>query len=72
MKIGLDEKPQLPRYHVVVDFGAGVPADVQGRALLAFEKHMRGLGVPAEVFKREMADDLKRRRDMTEADRKRL
>ena len=28
--------------------------------------------VPAEVYKATMADDLKRRRDMTEGDRKRL
>lgn len=63
----------LPPLHVEVRFGAGVPADAQGRALLAFERFLRvDCGVPAEVFKRTMPDDLKRRRDMTDEERKRL
>jgi hypothetical protein len=55
-----------------VDFGSGIPGDEQGRALLAFEKFMRDRGIPAEVYKRTMADDSKLRRNMTTDDRKRL
>jgi len=66
-------KPELPPLHVEVRFGKGVPIEVQGPALLAFERHLREIqGVPAEVFKEAIPDDLKRRRDMTPADRKRL
>lgn len=66
-------RPALPPLHVEVRFGTGVPADAQGKALLALERHLREtLGVPAECFKETMPDDLKRRRDMTEEDRKKL
>ncbi len=63
----------LPAFHVEVQFGSGIPADAQGKALLALERYLREqLHVPAEVFKARMADDLKRRRDMTEEERKSL
>jgi hypothetical protein len=65
--------PPLPAFHVEVHFGAGIPADAQGRGLLALERYFREtLGVPAECYKATMRDDLKRRRDMTDEDRKRL
>ena len=64
---------QLPAHHVEVRFGRGVPSDAQGRALLALEKYLRcELGVPAEVYLPTAQDDLKRRRDMTPDDRRRL
>lgn len=62
--------PALPRHHVRVDFGPGIPGGQQGRALLALERYLREtLGVPAEVYKATMPDDLKRRRDMTPEER---
>lgn len=65
--------PPLPAYHVEVKFGSGITGDVQGRALLALERYLREtVGVPAQVFKATMPDDLKRRRDMTGEDRRRL
>lgn len=72
MKVSLDE-PQIHPRHVIVTFGKQISSDVQGRALLHLERYMREeLGVPAEVYKVEKEDDLKRRRDMTEEDRLRL
>ncbi len=69
----LPEPNALPAYHVEVRFGSGVSGDAQGRALLALERYLREtLGVPAEVYKPTAADDLKRRRDMTDVDRRRL
>ena len=66
-------KPSLPPWHIQVQFGDAISGDLQGRALLALERYMREtLNVPVEVYKEVMADDLKRRRDMTESDRKRL
>ncbi len=62
----LPDAPAIPAYHVVVQFGRAIPSADQGKALLAMERHLREvLGVPAEVYKDSMADDLKRRRDMT-------
>jgi len=66
------EKSELPPYHVLVDFGVAIPSDLQGRALLAFEKFMREAGVPVEVFKRTMQDDSKLRRNMTPEQRAKL
>ena len=65
-------KPALPANHVRVDFGAGIPGNVQGPALLLLEKFLREGGTDAIVVKATMPDDLKRRRDMTDADRRRL
>jgi hypothetical protein len=71
-----DDKPAtrpLPPYHVEVKFGSAIGNDAQGRALLMLEKYMRiTLGVPAEIYKAMMEDDLKRRRDMTVEERKTL
>lgn len=65
--------PPLSAFHVEVRFGGAISGDAQGKALLALERYLREtLGVPAEVVKQTMPDDLKRRRDMTEEDRKRL
>lgn len=67
------EAPLLPPlFHVVVDFGPGFDADTQARGLLAFEKALRAMGAPAEVFKRTMEDDSKLRRSMTAEQRSRL
>lgn len=59
-------------HHVIVRFGAGVPADVQGRVMLDMEKKLRELGVPAEVLKETMEDDSRLRRSMTPEQRARL
>jgi len=65
MQISLTDPP-VPPHHVIVTFGPGIGSDAQGRALLRLERYLREeLGVPAEVFKVTMQDDLKRRRDMT-------
>lgn len=74
--ISLDLKPpreELPKHHVIVRFGPGFSADLQGRALLAFERLLREMGdVPAECFKETQADDSKLRRSMTAEQRARL
>jgi hypothetical protein len=63
----------LPRYHVIVKFGSGIPADAQGRSMLAMEKHLRELTAgPVEVFKETMQDDSKLRNMMTVEERARL
>lgn len=58
--------------HVVVDFGSGIPAGLQGVVMLAMEKSLREAGVPAEVFKRTMPDDSKLRLKMTPEERAKL
>ena len=64
----------LPDLHVIVKFGKGIPWDVQGPALLAFEKQLRALapGLWVEVFKELKGDDSKLRTLMTAEERKRL
>lgn len=62
----------MPDYHVIVDFGKGVPPDLQGAVLLQMERTLRERGVQAEVFKRTMADDSKLRLRMTEEERQKL
>ena len=65
--------PPLPAHHVEVAFGAGIPGDAQGRAMLALERYLREtLNIPAQCYKRTMSDDLKRRRDMTPEERANL
>lgn len=66
------DPPALPSHHVLVRFGAGVPADAQGRVMLQMEKSLREMGVPAEVYKATQEDDSKLRRSMTEEQRARL
>jgi hypothetical protein len=63
---------QLSPLHVVVDFGSAIPSDAQGKVLLAMEKMLRGMGIPAEVFKRSLPDDSKLRRSMTPEQRAKL
>ena len=64
----------LPDLHVLVKFGKGIPWDVQGKALLAFEKKIRELapGLWVEVFKEIKGDDQKLRILMTADERKKL
>ena len=62
----------MPGHQVVVDFGKAVPPDLQGRVLLQMERTLREHGIPAEVFKRTMADDSKLRLRMTEEERLKL
>ena len=62
----------LPDFHVMVQFGPKITPDMQGKAMLALEKHLRWLGVPAEVFKDTMGDDSKLRRMMTPEERAKL
>lgn len=71
-RISLGTEPTLPPYHIVVQFGPGIPSDEQGRLMLAMEKNMRNRGIPAEVYKDTIADDSKLRREMTDAQRSRL
>lgn len=58
-------KDDLLANHVLVDFGRGIPHAEQGIALLALEKLLRELGVPAEVYKRTAPDDSRLRSSMT-------
>lgn len=63
----------IPPFHVLVQFGKGVPSDAQGRAMLAFERHLRDLtAAPVEVFKDTMDDDSKLRSKMTPQQRAKL
>ena len=58
---------------VKVSFSDDIPADAQGFALLAFEKHLRQLtGLDCRVFKDKMGDDSKLRVRMTQAERDKL
>ena len=63
------EQPQLPPFHVIVDFGDGIPGDAQGVVLLAMERSLREMGIPAEVYKEDAKDDSKLRLSMTEEKR---
>jgi len=65
--------PELPDFHVLVQFGRGISGDAQGRAMLAFERNLRELTRdPVEVFKATMGDDSKLRRSMTAEQRAKL
>ncbi len=59
-------------HHVIVTFGASIPADMQGKTMLAMERTLREAGIPAEVFKATKPDDSKLRRNMTPAMREAL
>ena len=67
----LDEKP-IPDHHVIVKFGAGIPSNLQSKAVFDMEVFLRTSGVAAEVFKETKADDSKLRRNMTKEQRERL
>lgn len=69
----------LPPLHVKVDFGKDVPYDIQGPALLEFERSLRRLSVQnggpmlwIEVFKDIKGDDSKLRVMMTKEERAKL
>ena len=60
--------------HVIVEFGSEIPGDVQGPALLNFERDLRKLcpGKWVEVFKQVKGDDSKLRNMMTKEERAKL
>jgi hypothetical protein len=60
--------------HVVVRFGSDVPSDVQGSAMLQFERDLRARmpGKWVEVFKENKGDDSKLRMAMTKEQREKL
>ena len=63
----------IPDLHVLVRFGKGVPAMVQARGMMAFEKVLVDLsGKTIEVFKESKGDDSKLRSLMTPDQRARL
>ncbi len=62
----------MSEHHVTVEFGAGIPSDVQGVCMLRLEKMLREMGLPAEVFKATKPDDSKLRRSMTVLERAKL
>ena len=59
-------------YHITVRFGSAFPGSLQGEIMLAWEKSLRARGIPAEVFKDPMGDDIKLRRLMTPEQREKL
>lgn len=70
--MNLQLAPELPDFHVIVDFGNGIPTDLHGVVMLAMEKQLRAAGVPAEVYKQTMPDDSKLRNKMTPEERAKL
>lgn len=60
-----ESRPDLGPFAVLVDFGASIGHAEQGVALLALEKLLRELGIPAEVYKRTAPDDSRLRSSMT-------
>ena len=60
--------------HVIVKFGRMIPSDIQGVALLDFERKLRSLmgGAWVEVFKETKADDSRLRSLMTPEQRAKL
>lgn len=62
----------LPSHHVLIKFGDGIPAGLQGEVMLAMEKSLRARGVAAEIFKEPVEDDVKLRRSMTPGQRAKL
>lgn len=66
--------PELKPLHVEVKFGSAIPGDVQGRALLEFERVLRRMmpGQWVETFKENKGDDSKLRMMMTKEERAKL
>lgn len=58
--------------HVTVEFGRGIPVEVQGPVLLRLELLLREQGHQVEVYKRTQPDDSKLRSLMTVEERARL
>ncbi len=67
-----DTPADIHAHHIIVRFGRGIPSDSQGAVMLAMEKSLREAGIPAEVFKETMADDLRSRAKMTAEERAKL
>lgn len=65
-------KKAVPPLHVLVSFGGEVPQEVQGPALMDFEKSLRRSGLDIRVFKDRMGDDSKLRVKMTPEERNKL
>ena len=59
---------------VMVQFGSGIPADIQARAMLAFERNMREWSgnYEIDVFKEAKGDDSRLRAMMTPEQRSKL
>ncbi len=66
----MDVKP----LEVIVRFGSGIPAHLQARAMLAFERNLRewGNNFEIDVFKEARGDDSKLRAMMTPQQRAKL
>lgn len=64
----------VPPLHVVIEFGSDIPSDVQGAAMLQFERDLRARmpGKWVEVFKDNKGDDSKLRMMMTKDERAKL
>ena len=61
--------PELPKYHVLVRFGDGIPVSIQGPALMRLEQSLREwTKLPCEVFLETMRDQNKLRRLVTKDD----
>ena len=58
--------------NVLVKFGADVPPEAEGPALLHFEQELRRTGKDIRVFKDKMGDDSKLRVKMTQMERNAL
>ena len=60
--------------HVTVHFGPSIPQEIEGPALLRFEKLLREMApnLWIEVFKEYMGDDSKLRSQMTPEQRAKL
>jgi len=58
---------------IVVQFGADIPENQQGPALMAMERRIRrASGLDIRVFKDKMGDDSKLRIRMTKEERERI
>lgn len=66
--------PELKPLHVEVKFGSAIPGEVQGKALLEFERLLRAMmpGKWIETFKENKGDDSKLRMMMTKEERAKL
>ena len=71
MSCDLGQGNAMSDLHVTVKFGKGVPSEIQGTAMLAFETFLRDLspGLWIEVFKEAKGDDSKLRAMMTDEQR---
>lgn len=64
---------KLDSYHVLVQFGDGVPVEHHGKVLFDLEGELRRLtGVRVEVFKEARGDDSRLRALMTTEQRAKL